>query len=92
MSIEKMYQLFEELDVLIGKVSQDSKETESLLDLFCFRVFSILDGVEASNLSWKGVALVARENVPDSLDEINDDFLHDAWAEHRRALNSELEG
>jgi len=79
-----MFQLFEELDTLISELSGGEKAKEELLELFSFRFFSILDGVEASDVSWKGVALLAREAVPDTLDEINDDFLHDAWADHRR--------
>jgi|GEM_PF-3001495 len=50
------------------------------LEGFFFRVLCIFDGIEGKDLSWKGVSLVASEDLPDNVDEINDDFLHDEWS------------
>ena len=79
MPVGKMFDLFKATDSLIVEISCGDLQKKNRLDLFCFRLFCLLDGVEMPWDSWRGIALVAREDLPDEVDEINDDFLHDAW-------------
>jgi len=79
-NVRKMYDLFEIIDSLIERQAEGDEERRRLLKGFCFRLFSVLDGLEEPNEDWKGVALVAREDLPEGAEEINDEFLHDAWS------------
>lgn len=82
-NVKVMYKLFDFVDSLIEKMSDGQAEWKELLESFFFRLLSVFDGVEDPDLHWKGIALVTTEDLPDSVEEINDDFLHDAWSSRR---------
>jgi hypothetical protein len=82
-NVKVMYELFDFVDSLIATMSDGQAEKKALLGSFFFRLLSVFDGVEGPDLHWKGIALVATEDLPDDVEEINDDFLHDAWSSRR---------
>jgi hypothetical protein len=79
-SVEKMWTFFDIVDDLINRISQDDDHKRQLLDSFFFRVLTVCDGLEGPE-GWKGIALVATEDLPDEVEEINDGFLHDMWSD-----------
>ena len=79
-NIQKMWELFEVVDALISELAEGDHKKEEMLRVFFFRILSVLDGVEGPSVEWKGIALVAGEDLPEEVEEINDDFLHDAWS------------
>jgi hypothetical protein len=89
-NVKVMYELFDFVDSLIAEISDGQVEKKELLETFFFRLLSAFDGVEGPDLHWKGIALVATEDLPDEVTEINDDFLHDAWSS-RRPSNSTID-
>ena len=83
-NLKIMYDLFDIIDSLIAELSDGEPEKKDLLESFFFRVLSVFDGVEGPDLGWSGIALVAPEDLPDNVDEINDDFLHDVWSSRQQ--------
>lgn len=79
-NIKKMYELFDIVESVITELSQGNSEKKDLLNTFFTRLLTILDGQEGLDINWNGIALVAPEDLPDAVEEINDDFLHDAWS------------
>jgi hypothetical protein len=74
-------QFFGQVDHAISEMSEGNAEKEELLKIFFVRVLSILDGLEGEDSSWKGIRLVAPEDLPSGVREVNDGFLHDEWSE-----------
>lgn len=83
-NLKIMYDLFDIIDSIIAEMSDGEPEKKDFLESFFFRVLGVFDGVEGPDLGWDGIALVAPEDLPDDVDEINDDFLHDAWSSRER--------
>lgn len=83
-NVRKMYQFFDIVDDLIKRSSSNDPELSRSLDAFFFRILTICDGLEGPE-GWNGIALVAREDLPAELEEINDEFLHDAWSSRYEA-------
>jgi len=80
-NIAKMHEFFEIVDLLIQELSADDPAKREMLEHFFFRILCVCDGMEGSDLDWKGIALVAQENLPSGVEEVNDGFLHDVWSE-----------
>ena len=78
-NVEIMWRFFDFVDSIIADFAQNDNEKVELLESFFFRVLCVLDGVEGPDLDWQGIALVASGDLPDTVDEINDDMLHDVW-------------
>ena len=79
-NVKKMYELFDIVESVIKELSQGNSEKKDLLNTFFTRLLTVLDGQEGLDINWNGIALVAPEDLPDDVEEINDDFLHDAWS------------
>jgi hypothetical protein len=82
-NVKIMYELFDFVDSVVARVSDGQVEKKELLESFFFRLLCVFDGVEGPDLDWKGIALVAAEDLPDGVEEINDEFLHDVWSSRR---------
>lgn len=78
-NINKMYEFFDIIDTIIIEMSEEDTEKAKLLETFFVRILSVCDGLEGPNFDWNGIALVAAENLPKDVEEINDDFLYSAW-------------
>lgn len=79
-NVAKMWQFFAIVRDVIDRMADGKPQTKEVLTEFMLRVLTICDGMEGPE-DWNGIALVAQENLPDEVEEINDGFLHDAWAE-----------
>lgn len=79
-NVKKMYEFFDIVESVITELSQGNSEKRDLLNTFFTRLLTVLDGQEGLDINWNGIALVAPEDLPDGIEEINDDFLHDAWS------------
>jgi len=79
-NVKKMYELFDIVESVITELSRGNSEKKDLLNTFFTRLLTVLDGQEGLDINWNGIALVAPEDLPDDVEEINDDFLHDAWS------------
>lgn len=82
-NVAVMWKLFDFFDHVVADVAEGDDEKAILLNQFLVRLLSTFDGVEGPDLKWKGIALVAREDLPETVQEINDEFLHTAWSEGR---------
>lgn len=81
-NVAVMEELFDIVEGIITDMAQGDSEKSVLLKQFFVSVLSVMDGLEANDLkSWKGVALIARDDLPKSVPEINDGFLHEMWSE-----------
>jgi hypothetical protein len=78
-NVKVMYKFFDQVDLIAKNLSSGSEESKVLLDTFFHRVLRICDGLEGPDIDWNGIALVARDDLPENIDEINDDFLNEAW-------------
>jgi len=82
-NVRKMNEFFDIVDSIITELSQGDVGKKDLLNTFFIRVLTVIDGQEGLDIKWNGIALVAPEDLPDHVEEINDDFLHDAWSDRR---------
>ncbi len=80
-NVAAMWKLFDFVDHLIADTADGDGEKARLLNQFFVRLLSTFDGVEGPDLEWKGIALIAREDLAADAREINDEFLHTAWSE-----------
>jgi hypothetical protein len=76
--------LFRSMDELIEESCLGDADRRQMLERFCFRLLCVFDGIEGPTIGWRGVALVAPSDLPEGVDEINDDFLHDEWSNRSR--------
>jgi hypothetical protein len=77
-----LQQFFHNVDLVIDEMSEGDSAHRELLRQFFFRVLSIIDGVEGADVTqWRGIALIAKEDLKSGLEEINDNFLHELWSE-----------
>ncbi len=79
-NLTKIWELFELIQDVVDEMALDKDGNKKLLNEFTIRILTILDGLEGP-VGWKGIALVAKEDLPDSIPEINDGFLHELWSE-----------
>jgi hypothetical protein len=79
-SVHVMWSFFEMIDSCIMELAQGDPEKKELLDRLVFEMLCIFDGVSSPDSDWNGIVLVATDELPDGVEEINDDFLHDAWS------------
>jgi hypothetical protein len=78
-NVRRMWEFFTVVDDLIENLSEGEPSMKDALDPFFFRVLTICDGLEGPT-GWEGISLVAPEDLPEIVQEINDEFLHDAWS------------
>jgi hypothetical protein len=83
-NLARMHQFFDSVDQAIEGISAGDAAKREDLERLLLRVLLICDGLEGPDLEWTGIALVAREDLPDTVEEVNDGFLHDAWSERDR--------
>lgn len=88
-NVRRMWEFFDTVDSLIGELAAGDDRIRGILCTFFFRVLTICDGLEGPD-GWNGIALVATEDLPGDVEEINDAFLHDAWSE-RKAFRGDYE-
>ena len=81
-NVQRMWQFFDTIDDLIKRESKGDDHVRKMLETFLFRILTVLDGLEGPD-GWKGLALVAHEDLPEGTEEINDGFLHDMWSERK---------
>ena len=79
-NVKRMWELFDIVDSVILELAEGDSRKEELLTAFFVRLLCVGDGGEGSELEWRGIALVAQEDLPDEVEEINDELLHDAWS------------
>jgi hypothetical protein len=77
-NINTMFQFFDHVERIIGIIARD-EEDKKILDSFFYRVLRVCDGLEGPDIKWIGIALVARADLPEDVNEINDEFLSEAW-------------
>ena len=80
--VDKMHEFFNIADGIIEDMAKGNSERIHMLNTFFIRILSVLDGLEmGNNPAWSGLRLVDPRDLPESVEEINDGFLHDAWSE-----------
>ncbi|MEN6450108.1 MAG: hypothetical protein ABFC96_06430 [Thermoguttaceae bacterium] len=79
-NIKMLWRLFDVVDTITSELGRGDEERKDLLDNFFFRFLTVCDGLEGPE-GCRGIALVATEDLPSDVEEINDGFLHELWAE-----------
>ena len=82
-NVDKMWVFLDMVASVVAELAEGDPDKKDLMNTLIVRILSILDGVEGPDLEWKGIALVAQDDLPDDVDTINDDFLHDAWCSRK---------
>jgi hypothetical protein len=85
-NVERMWQFFDAIDYAIEHTAPGDANLRKSLRALVFRILTVCDGLEGPE-GWKGIALVAREDLPPDVEEINDEFLHDAWVRNEAGRN-----
>jgi len=85
-NVKVMFDFFDTVESLIQELSAHDNNKQDLLNSFFIRLLSVLDGEEGTSIDWRGIALVSRDDLPEAIQEINDEFLHDVWT-HRSEGN-----
>lgn len=79
-NLKIMFKFFDHVETIINNLSCNDQYKKELLDSFFHRILLVFDGIEGPDIDWNGIALVARTDLPENVDEINDEFLNDAWS------------
>ena len=83
-NVRIMWEFFDIVDDIITEMAGDDQGISKILKYFFIRILSVCDGLEGAE-NWKGIALVAQEDLPSNVEEINDGFLHEMWADREES-------
>ena len=82
-NVRRMWQFFELIDDRIQRMSSGDERLKALLNEFVISLFTICDGLEGPD-GWSGISLVYTDDLPETVEEINDGFLHEMWSDRKR--------